>query len=261
MRAEGTGTLHRAAGRGFQAGAEAYTKGRPDYPPEVETWLTETLGCASGARVVDLGAGTGKFTKRLVATDANVVAVEPVEAMRRQFAAALPDIPVLDGQAEAMPLPDGSQDVVICATAFHWFATTAALGEIVRVLRPGGRLGLVWNFRDETVPWVAKLQALLAPHEGDAPRAYRGTWKDIFPFPSLSALVEQRFAHEQTGAPEDVIINRTRSASFVAAMPEAERERVIDQVRAFISEEPALAGKAEIAMPYVTCCYACEKVG
>jgi ubiquinone/menaquinone biosynthesis C-methylase UbiE len=252
--------LHDTARQGFGSGAEAYARGRPDYPQEIDGWLADRLGCGPGIAVVDLGAGTGKFTGRLVATGASVIAVEPVEGMRRQFAAALPDVRVLAGQAEAMPFEDASQDVVVCAQSFHWFATAAALGEIVRVLRPGGRLGLVWNLRDESVPWVAGLTALLSVYEGDAPRAYKGAWKDAFPFPGLSGLTEQRFAYQQVGSVEDVIVNRTRSASFVAAMPEAERQRVIDEVQAFVREEPALAGKAGVAMPHITFCYACQKL-
>ena len=110
------------------------------------------MGLGSGRRVLDLGAGTGKFTKYLLATGAEVVAVEPVVAMRERLTAAFPRVRALSGQAEAIPLGDATVDAVVCAQAFHWFATPAALAEIVRVLRPGGQLGLIWNVRDETAP-------------------------------------------------------------------------------------------------------------
>ncbi|HKE95520.1 MAG TPA: class I SAM-dependent methyltransferase, partial [Povalibacter sp.] len=146
--------IHHAAAEGFSARADMYAKGRPEYPPELEGWLRDTLGLGIGATVVDLGAGTGKFIPRLLATGAAIVAVEPIVAMRAQLAAAFPDVRALSGTAECIPLADESVDVVICAQAFHWFATQAALSEIRRVLKPGGYLGLVWNVRDESVNWV-----------------------------------------------------------------------------------------------------------
>jgi SAM-dependent methyltransferase len=248
------------ARQGFQSGAEAYARGRPDYPPELAGWLTDSLGIRPGRRVLDLGAGTGKFTRSLAATGAEVVAVEPVDAMRARLSAVLPAVTAFSGSAEAIPLPDAALDAVVCATSFHWFATPAALAEIIRVLRPGGRLGLIWNLRDESVPWVARLSALLAPYEGDAPRAYKGAWKAAFPFPGLSPLVEARFVQPHTGPAEDVILNRTRSASFIAVLPDAQREAVIEKVRALIAAEPSLRGKAEVTFPYVTVAYSARRL-
>src|SRR5690606_37054894 len=103
----------------------------------------------------DLGAGTGKFVPRLLETGARVVAVEPVAAMRAEFARRHPGVELHGGSAEAIPLADASMDAVVCAQSFHWFATARALSGIRRVLVRGGVLGLAWNVRDETVPWVA----------------------------------------------------------------------------------------------------------
>ncbi|WP_439814784.1 class I SAM-dependent methyltransferase [Zavarzinia sp. CC-PAN008] len=144
--------IHTEAARGFQQGAEAYARGRPGYPAEADVWLTCDLGLGPGSTVVELGAGTGKFTTRLVATGATVIAVEPVAAMRAQLAASAPAARILDGTAEAIPLPDASANVVVCAQSFHWFATPVAVAEIARVLKPGGQLGLIWNTRDDRVP-------------------------------------------------------------------------------------------------------------
>ncbi|KMZ12715.1 Methyltransferase [Candidatus Burkholderia humilis] len=151
--------VHRAAEAGYTANADGYVRGRPDYPPEVADWLSGTLGLASGKTVVDLGAGTGKFTPRLVQTSARVIAVEPVDTMRAKLAAALPAVQAFKGDAQHISLDDASVDAVVCAQSFHWFAHADALNEIFRILKPGGTLGLVWNVRDARVPWVAKLDA------------------------------------------------------------------------------------------------------
>src|SRR5262249_26246894 len=149
--------LHVAAATGFEAGADAYARGRPDYPEALDGWLRDMLGLGSGKAAMDLGAGTGKFTPRLLGTGATVMAVEPVDAMRARLAHDLPEVRALRGPAEAIPADDASFDAIVCAQAFHWFATPTALAEIRRVLKPGGTLGLVWNLRDFSVDWVAAL--------------------------------------------------------------------------------------------------------
>ena len=95
------------------------------------------------------------------AVDTELVAVEPVAGMRAQFAAVLPEVELLVGTAEAIPVPDASVHTVVAAQAFHWFDPSPALTEIARVLRPGGGLGMVWNERDESVPWVAELTRII----------------------------------------------------------------------------------------------------
>jgi SAM-dependent methyltransferase len=251
--------IHPAAACGFDAQAQAYARGRPDYPPALDAWLRDTLGLHAGRSVVDLGAGTGKFVPRLLATGARVTAIEPVAAMRAVLQADWPDVPALAGTAEAIPLPAASVDAVVCAQAFHWFANPTALAEIRRVLRPGGRLGLVWNVRDERVPWVARLTELVRPHEGDAPRYHRGDWRRLFPFEGFGPLHEAHFAHGHTGTPEQVIVERFLSVSFIAALPPAEHQAVAAQLRALIAGEPALAGHAAVTFPYDTAAFCCRR--
>src|SRR5690606_1499307 len=129
---------------------------------------------------------------------------------------------------------DASVDALVCAQAFHWFATTSALAEMSRVLKPGGRFGLIWNMHDESNPWVAAISDIIRPYEGDAPRAYRGTWKSAFPVPTLGPLEAQRFPYGHTGSPEDVVVNRSLSTSFIAKLPDAERENVTGRLRELI---------------------------
>ena len=141
--------VHKAAQQGFEKEAQAYARGRPDYPAALSAWLAQTLGMGPGREVADVGAGTGKFTALLATTGATVVGVEPVDAMRAKIdALQLPTVRAVAGTAQAIPLPSGKLDAVVCAQAFHWFATREALDEFHRVLRPGGKLGLVWNVRD-----------------------------------------------------------------------------------------------------------------
>lgn len=247
--------VHRAAEEGYTANPDSYVRGRPDYPPELAGWLADTLGLKAGASVVDLGAGTGKFTPRLVQTGARVIAVEPVDSMRAKLAAALPDVQAIKGTAQSIPLADASVDVVVCAQSFHWFANREALDEIHRVLKPGGRFGLVWNLRDARVPWVAKLDAIVNQYEGDAPRYYTGAWRNAFPHDGFGALAETHFSLGHTGSPEDVIVHRVRSTSFIAALPEATRAGIDEAVRALIDTEPELQGKAEVTVPYETAAF------
>lgn len=253
-------SIHRTAQSGFDTDAARYARGRPDYPAEVADWLRDSLDLEPGKTVIDLGAGTGKFTRRLLATGARVIAVEPVAAMRQRLSADLPEVEVLDGSATAIPLPDTSVDAIVCAQAFHWFATAEALAEMHRVLKPGGMLGLIWNTRDDSVPWVRAALSVTEPYEGDAPRFHTGAWRNAFPASGFSPLHEQRFVNEHRGPPETVIVDRLLSVSFIASLPDADREKVAAQLRSLIATHPALAGKAEIAVPYKTLAFSTERL-
>ncbi len=252
--------IHHAAASGYSAGADTYVKGRPDYPPELLAWLRSAAGVEAGSTVVDLGAGTGKFTKLLVASGAKVIAIEPVAEMLVRLKADLPGAEGLQGTATAMPLPDASADVVVCAQAFHWFATREALDDIVRVLRPGGRLALVWNLRDASVPWVARMDAIASAREGDVPRFYKGTWRQAFPHARLGDLAASEFTHAHTGSPDDVIVKRVLSTSFISALAAEPRQQVEAELRTLIDSEPALRGQAVVSVPYRTFAYCARKL-
>jgi SAM-dependent methyltransferase len=252
--------IHHSAQSGFSAGAQTYARGRPDYPKEIAGWLASAIGLREGKRALDLGAGTGKFLPLLVATGAEVIAVEPVTAMRDQLAAALPNVRALAGSAEAIPLADACLDAVVCAQAFHWFANPRALAEIGRVLKAGGALGLVWNVRDESPSWVKALTALMRPYEGNAPRYASGEWRRLFPAQGFGPLNERRFAHSHVGPPEQVIVDRTLSTSFIAALPARERQGLARRIRALIAATPEIAGKESVAFPYETAAFDCRKL-
>lgn len=244
--------IHDAARQGYTNASDSYQRGRPEYPPALGTWLSDVLGIRKGVRVVDLGAGTGKFTKLLMGTGAVVTAVEPVDAMRARLAESLPGAQALAGTAEAIPLPDGDADVLLCAQAFHWFANGEALREMHRVLRPAGRLGMVWNVRDESHDWVAAITEIITPYEGDAPRFHTGTWKHPYERQALfTPLQAALFPHSHVGAFEQVVIDRILSVSFIAALPQAEREAVAQRLRA-LKDRFAVLREPVVAFPYVT---------
>lgn len=251
--------VHPAAGTGFARGAGVYAASRPGYPPEVLGWLRDRLGIGPGGVVAEVGAGTGKFTALLVETGAEVIAVDPVAEMLAELHAALPEVRTVVAAAGALPFADTSVDAIVCATAFHWFATPQVVAEFRRVLRPGGALGLIWNVRDANVGWVAELSAITNRHEGDALRQTSEAWRDPFPAPGFTPLHETAMRYDHRGPADTVVLGRTLSTSFIAALPDAGREGVAAEVRALIARTPALAG-AEVAFPYVTRAYDCRRL-
>ena len=252
--------IHASAAKGFSAAAEAYARGRPEYPEALLPWLQDSLGLGPGRTAVDLGAGTGKFTRLLAATGAALVAVEPVAAMRNQLALGLPGVRVVEGTAQAMPLDDATAHAVLCAQAFHWFATREALSEIHRVVAPGGSLGLVWNMRDETVDWVAALSDLMAPYEGDTPRFHGGAWRKAFTGELFGMPEEVSFTHVHEGSPRAVIVDRVLSVSFIASLPDLERGRVEDRLLDLVATHPELRGRDSVRFPYRTHAFRCARL-
>jgi SAM-dependent methyltransferase len=245
---------------GYFKTADSFALGRPDYPQALNDWLIKDLQLRHHSVVLELGAGTGKFTPRLLDIGTRVIAVEPVDAMRVQFAQRYPEIELLDGSAEHIPLKSGTVDAVICAHSFHWFANPEAMAEIYRVLKPGGRLGVVWNLRDATVDWVGKVAAVVSQVAGDSPRFYSQEWRKVFPYTGFSPLNERHFHHGHTGLPEDVILNRVKSISFVGNLPEAEQQRVYEEVKQIMATHPDLAGKDSITVPYDTVAFHTVKI-
>lgn len=230
----------------FGAAAAAYERGRPPYPAEAIDWLLPR----GAARVLDLGAGTGKLTRQLAQRGLDVVAVEPLAGMRAQLAQAVPGVPVHPGSAEDIPLPDGSVDAVLVAQAWHWVDPARAVPEVARVLVPRGQLGLAWNMRDDRADWVAQLSQILHdPGEGDGSRG--GAVAIGPPFgPVQHRTVE--WTHRLT---RDQLLDMVSSRSYVITMPAAQRTEVLAAVRRLAGTHPDLAGRAELELPYRTECF------
>ena len=238
--------------QGFDLAAPEYERGRPEYPGEAIDLLIARLGLGPGRQTVDLGAGTGKLTRAIAARGINVLAVEPAAGMRAEFARRVPDVRVVEGTAEAIPLPDGSVDAAVSGQAFHWFNVPAAAREIARVVRPRGGLGLIWNYRDESIPWIAELTRILDAHDPGAPRIRRRAWRAPLEatgrFEPLQSS-EFRFVHRLDSA---TVVARALSVSFIAVLPRSQQEAVAAEVRALLARDPATRERPEVELAYRT---------
>jgi SAM-dependent methyltransferase len=248
--------IHRAAAMGFEAAVERYERGRPSYPGDAVSFLVRAVGIGPHRDVVELGAGTGKFTELIVATGARIVAVEPVAGMREALGRACPSVEVVDGTAEQIPLPDANADAVVVAQAFHWFAGDLALPEIHRVLRPGGALGMIWNVRDEASDWSERLTGIFDRLSGEGDPRYRDMrWRDAFEATDLFGPLHHQVAYHVHQVTRDEFLDRVLSVSYVASAPRAERERVVAEVADLLDNDPELRGRDRIVMPYRTDVY------
>jgi MOSC domain-containing protein YiiM/ubiquinone/menaquinone biosynthesis C-methylase UbiE len=242
--------IHESAAKGFSAGAEAYERGRPGYAPEAVATLVRELGIRPGTRVVDLAAGTGKLTRQLVDTGAELIAVEPIAEMRAKLLATVPGVKAIEGTAERIPLPNHSVDAVVVGQAFHWFDSVRAVSEIHRVLRPGGAVGLVWQSRVPTRPWIQRLHEIIDSRSGANPRFRSGAWRAGFDNVALfEPLVEASFEYVQRGTAE-TFVDRVASISYIAALPDSGRQLVLDEVRELLATDPDTAGAEVIELPY-----------
>jgi SAM-dependent methyltransferase len=236
---------------GFDAEAEAYERARPSYPPDAVTWLVGALGIGPTSAVADVAAGTGKFTRLLTPLRARVFAVEPVAGMREQLRNAVPGVAVIGAAAEALPFRDGTLDAITVAQAFHWFDRSRALPEFHRVLRRGGRIGVIANDRDISEPWVAAVWSVLDHVENRRPFGDHEEWHEIGfeDQPWFTPLANAQFVNEQVLTP-DQVVDRLRSISYVAALAPARQLEVLDEIRAVVATHPDTAGRERLVLPY-----------
>ncbi|MHA3059241.1 class I SAM-dependent methyltransferase [Acinetobacter sp. ANC 4636] len=249
-------TIHPAAAQGFSSGAALYQQTRPSYPLQIVSWLRSELELSSQSQVIDLAAGTGKFTQYLKQVTPHIVAVEPVAEMQQQFKAAYPDVTTLTAYSDQIPLESAQYDAVLAAQAFHWFANHETLAEVHRLLKPHGHFGLVWNQRDTSVPWVKAIADILLPLENDTPRYHSGEWKKAFQNQSWFKLgSEQHFIHLHHGTVEQVVSNRLLSTSFIAMMPAEQQQQLKQQFEQVIFDYLGKRPDDEIDFPYLTYAY------
>ncbi len=215
--------------RSFEQVAGEYERWRPDYPEEAVRWAVERLGLASGARVVDVGAGTGKLTRVLVALGLEVLAVEPGGPMLEQLRAVVPEAEALEAPAESLPLAEASVAAAFAAQAFHWFDRERALPELHRVVRPGGGLALLWNWWDERDPLQRELGRLIG-YAGHEPYA-----EDELPgAPWFRELGRTVVESTQESSPEALVGYLSTASAFLTAEA-AEREESLRAVHALAS--------------------------
>jgi ubiquinone/menaquinone biosynthesis C-methylase UbiE len=232
-----------AHARSFGGVADAYDRGRPTYPVEAATWLTGPQPLT----VLELGAGTGKLTSRLVELGHDVHATDPDRAMLDILERDLPDVRTSQSTAEEIPAGDRSYDVVVCAQAFHWFDHERALPEIARVLKPGGALSLVWNQRDERIPWVKRLGAIIGTQEQLREPAQALSASRLFDEPT-----SEGFKHWQV-INRDSIKDLVQSRSNVAVLDPDARARKLAEVLAFYDDFGR--GMDGMQLPYAAHCF------
>jgi SAM-dependent methyltransferase len=253
-------TVHEVARQGFGSEATTYERSRPGYPPEAVGWMVEHLRLRPGTRCIDLAAGTGKLTRLLQPTGTELVAIEPVAGMWGVFREMLPGVPLAAGAAEALPLVDRWADAVTVAQAFHWFDADRAFAELRRVLRPWGRVGLIWNARDRSVDWVDKTWAIMDTVEKQAPWRDHENWRDsaLGRHAGFGEVHTATFHHVQELTHEG-LVDRFRGVSHVATLPPGEQKAVLDEVRTLLRTHVATKDEQTLSLPYRVDAYWCER--
>jgi SAM-dependent methyltransferase len=218
--------------------AGEYERGRPGYPPEAVAWFVRETGLDRSSLVVDVAAGTGKWTRELVPVVGRVIAVEPSPGMRAALGAATPGAEAVDGTADRLPVDSDSAQAVTVAQAFHWFANDASLAEFQRVLAPGGHLAIVYNRRDQEQLLQRELEAIVSRHRGARVPSVRGEWREVLAAtPRFTPAGEAGFPNpvEMTTA---TLVDRIASTSIIASLPDDERDVTLADVRALGDAEP-----------------------
>lgn len=251
--------IHEAA-NSYQNSSEIYESGRPGYTEESVFALCDHLGLGPNSSIVELGAGTGKFTRVLAKKYSNLLVVEPVPAMLGKLKTILPEIQGALGTGEDIPAKYHSADAILIANAFHWFSTEKAIGEFERVLKNDGGLGLIWNLDGVfTSSWGKVIDSWLDDIEGDTPQYKTGLWRKTLENSEIfSSLEEQSFSTTRTTTPNE-IIHRVMSISFVAAQSEKSKVELKQRIERHLAHHPETKGKDKIIVSLDTKIYWCFK--
>jgi SAM-dependent methyltransferase len=240
----------------FGSIAEDYDGLRPQAPQQAVDWLVPP-GCEVA---VDVGAGTGLFTRTLVGRAAQVIAVEPDARMRKVLTARSPGVRVVEGRGESIPLPDASADAVFVSSAWHWMDAERAVPEIGRVLRDGGRFGLIWTSRDREVDWVRNLDRLPGQDVSEAESAdrMRRRLDVVLPEPRIfDNIAREKFRFVRTMAVEDVVAMVGTYSRVIVASPD-DRSRRLAQARAAV--EARFPGAETIEVPMRAWCWRADRI-
>ncbi|KAI0273766.1 S-adenosyl-L-methionine-dependent methyltransferase [Gloeopeniophorella convolvens] len=241
-----SGTVHEIARSGFGEGTnELYDRARPSYPIEVLKYLRQEVAAPSPLDVVEIGSGTGIFTRALLAHPdwasavGKLTAVEPSAGMRSVFDKTVLDdrVSSKEGSFDNTGVPDHSADLVIVAQAFHWCPDhDAAAAEFSRILKPGGIAVLIWNLEDrDGGAWVAQLRDLYEQFEQGTPQFRLGLWRALYetqPYQNLfQPPKEQTWSYSLVGSLE-IVTDRVMSKSYIAVQP----DDVKTQIKASVKE-------------------------
>ena len=239
--------------RSFGAIAEDYDRLRPGPPDEAVDWLLP----AGAQVVVDVGAGTGLLTRALARRVPRVVAVEPDDRMRAVLRARSPGIEALAGRGEAIPLPDASADGVFISSAWHWMDPERALAEVTRVLRDGGRFGLIWTRRDSETGWLHEisLRERSGRSRDDGPPRRRSS--AVPADPRLDNIMTRSFAFERTMT-VDALVEMLGTYSGVITASPPDRTAGLARARAALDE--LFPGASQIDVPMRAACWRADRI-
>jgi SAM-dependent methyltransferase len=240
----------------FGSIAENYDGLRPQPPQQAVDWLVPP-GCGVA---VDVGAGTGLFTRTLVGKATQVIAVEPDARMREVLAARSPGVRVVEGLGEAIPLPDASADAVFVSSAWHWMDHERAVPEIGRVLRDGGRLGLIWTSRDREVGWVSDLDRLPGEEAAAAEAAQRARRRldVVLPDPPIfHNIARETFRFARTMTIDDAVAMLGTYSRVIVASPD-DRARRLAEARAVL--ERRFPGADAVDIPMHARCWRADRI-
>ncbi|KAI0093912.1 S-adenosyl-L-methionine-dependent methyltransferase [Irpex rosettiformis] len=258
------------AAQGFGTGTnELYDRARPSYRHEALTNIRKAIRSQSLLNVVELGAGTGIFTRALLAhpdwQDAikELRAVEPSAGMREQFTKTVDDsrASVAEGTFDTTGVEDGWADLVVIAQAFHWCPDyDKASREFARVLKPNGIVVFIWNLEDrDRAKWVAQLRDRIERHESGSPQFRLELWRATFSTPGYTENFEppeeKIISYELLGT-EDIVVNRALSKSYISILPADEKQKVVDDIKEIVKRGDGRVWtdneKGEFAYPYRT---------
>ncbi|KAF9564612.1 S-adenosyl-L-methionine-dependent methyltransferase [Agrocybe pediades] len=245
-------SVHSIAQKGFGTGTnELYDRIRPSYQPFSLDYIRESLKQTEPLNIVEIGAGTGIFTRALLkdpkwnALIKELKALEPSEGMRDVFTRTVPKddrISIAEGYFDATKVEDGWADLIVIAQAFHWCPDyDAAALEFARILKPTGTVALIWNLEDrDGAEWVAKIRDLIEVHEQGTPQFRHGYWKQTFDTPSYQKFFEppqqKTWSYHITGTKESAV-DRASSKSFIAVLPDEKKKEVQNEIRKIVDED------------------------
>lgn len=265
--------VHGTAKAGFVDG-ENYDRFRPSYTDEVVKIIASIITDSQTGKgnnlqydCVELGAGTGKLTKKLLNELSQVnktryLATDPMEGFLgtlKRNCLQLLDTKVCS--ADNIPLPSESIQTVIAAQCFHWFANTASITEINRILTPPGKFIMVWNNKDWKVPWIKDMEEILTHYYGDTPRAVSYQWKTAIENFSQFRCVRHSIlpGTQLQGRGEDVI-GHFSSISVIASLEKEEKETVQREMKTVLDKHGLVSDTEDIVIPFHTELYVAEKV-
>ncbi|XP_069132440.1 uncharacterized protein [Argopecten irradians] len=254
--------VHGKTKTGFVDGKN-YDQGRPSYTEKAVSYIADIIKDGSRSKsgnisydVVELGAGTGKFTQKIINNlpqDVKYLATEPMDGFLDTLKGLCPSVSTKSCTASDIPLPENSVGTVVAAQCFHWFASDESLTEIHRVLVPGGKFVMVWNNKDWSVPWVKDIETILTGYYGDTPRAVNRTWKTVIEKFSGFQCKEHIFQDGiEFKGDREFVVGHFCTISIIASLPDDEKEAVRRRMYQVLDSHDETRNQDIIRIPFQT---------